>query len=484
MLIKSNEELFYNDEKNLLNFVLNNTFVKIPGSNYSMSEPLEMLELIITPECNQQCDYCYIHNYGHLSYPKEIRASKEKTLKNIEAILDFLFREKKYLFAHMEIFAGDLFSTGYFFDLIDLIFIYYDEVFKNEPYLKRKISNLSVIIPMNLKYVIDHNLEEQVIEKINKFKDIGMELAISWSHDGYYSQDVREKTELTEEYYDKAFTFMSKVPGGIHPMIGTENVKNACKNFDWWVEKYEKYFSNNPQFENLYYPGDLEVRNDGWTDETISQYLEYTKHKFEYLVKRCNNDLDTLVNYIFEKPQKDPNFTFKKRIHEFYDVFLDDFNRKRKGRSSCSLQNMMTIRCSDLAIVPCHRTCYHQFIGGWFILDEESNKIIDIKPNNVSQYIDLLYHRTDYAPRCINCWNNQYCLHGCLGSQFESSGELYLPIDSVCRLEMAKTSFSIKLLIESGVLKRACELGYVQKQVAENLYKTCIILGMDTSWKI
>jgi sulfatase maturation enzyme AslB (radical SAM superfamily) len=33
------------------------------------------VELIIRPECNQQCKYCYLKQYGHESYP--IRANKE-----------------------------------------------------------------------------------------------------------------------------------------------------------------------------------------------------------------------------------------------------------------------------------------------------------------------------------------------------------------------------------------------------------------------
>lgn len=367
---------------------------------------------------------------------------------------------------------------------MDLLYPYYVKILKDEPTLLKKLySDIAILIPMNLRYIIENNLEEKVLDIIEKFKEIQVEIAISWSHDGYYSQDVREKKELSEEYYEKAFDFITKVPGGIHPMISTQNVKDACKNFDWWVEMFKKYLSNDPKFKGHFYPGDLEVRNSGWDDITINQYLEFLKYKFNFFINQFD-DFDDFVRYIFEIPITSSGGEYKRSTHEFFDSVLFDSNKARGGKASCSIQSMLTIRCSDLAIVPCHRTCYHQFIGGWFILDEKKESIIDIKPNNVGQYIDMLYHRVDYAPKCINCWNNAYCSHGCMGSQFEDSGELYLPIESVCRFQQAKTSFTLKLLIESGVLKRAYDLQYMSDFVQHRIIKLCERLEYKIPWMI
>ena len=62
---------------------------------------------------------------------------------------------------------------------------------------------------------------------------------------------------------------------GFHPMISASNIFNQIKNFDWWAQKYEEFFSDHP-FDNLL-PFFLEVRNDEWYDDHIEAYKKLTK---------------------------------------------------------------------------------------------------------------------------------------------------------------------------------------------------------------
>lgn len=44
----------------------------------TMPPVIESIELIIRPECNQKCQYCYITNHGDELYPKEERLDKSR----------------------------------------------------------------------------------------------------------------------------------------------------------------------------------------------------------------------------------------------------------------------------------------------------------------------------------------------------------------------------------------------------------------------
>ena len=77
------------------------------------------VELIIRPECNQKCEYCYITKYGKDLYPIEKRISNIEILNNIHMLLDY-FYENKCFVKNWEFFAGDLFYDDLFFDIIGL----------------------------------------------------------------------------------------------------------------------------------------------------------------------------------------------------------------------------------------------------------------------------------------------------------------------------------------------------------------------------
>jgi hypothetical protein len=89
-------------------------------------------------------------------------------------------------------------------------------------------------------------------------------------------------------------------------------------------------------------------------------------------------------------------------------------------------------------------------------------------------------HRTDLAPVCANCWNRFACVGGCLGAQYEWSGELYLPIPSVCKLLKAKTSFLLKMLTDTKVLGYALSNDLIEDKIMrDRLVFMCERLGYD-----
>lgn len=434
---------FYEQEKELLETFIDSTFYRYKNSIFKKSDVCDMLEMIVTPECNQTCEYCYIYRYKDKLYPKEIRADHDKTVSNMKALLNYFAYEKRYLFPILEIFAGDIYGQNLLFDTLDACYDYFLYIHKH----CIEHETFRVIIPNSLWFVPkDEETVKKIKEYSEKFKRIDSILSFSWSHDGKYSIDQREKKDISDEDYDKIFTFLKETDGGIHPMMAAAATKNAIDNYEWWKEMCNKYDFPRPR--------PLIVRNPyEWTDETINNYLKYMEHVLLEIEDFFQGDFFTMARYIFqERPLAD----------NFEASFIDVVSPECRGRIACSMQSSLVIRISDLAITICHRTCYEGLLGGKYILDETGNKIIDIQPLNVGQYIDAKTFRTDLAVGCSNCWNRHSCLHGCLGAQREYSGDLYVPIMSICKLEQTITDFMMDYYINTGLLDIAISNNFIK----------------------
>lgn len=116
----------------------------------------------------------------------------------------------------------------------------------------------------------------------------------------------------------------------------------------------------------------------------------------------------------------------------------------------CSIQSDFSIRLGDLKIVPCHRTAYDQFNYGY--MKVENNKIVDIEPLNVPMLLSVQSMNVSNSPKCETCFIRSLCAGGCLGSQYEITGDPFIPINSVCALEHAKVMATLKGLKKIGVL--------------------------------
>ena len=225
---------FYLDEKNLLeNFIskkyLPNIFSKQKNLDWELGEGIQ---LIIRPQCNQKCKYCYITNYGDKLYPVETRISNDEILKNIKI--------NKVFIPQYEIFAGDLFADKLYYKILDTFL----EVFA--PISKKHLANVQrwkmpvILTPVNgwfFKYEEHRNLIREYKQKLH---DTGFALAMSWSTDGLYAAEARENAidqgHMTQEDYDIIFPFIKEMNFGIHAMISAETIKNSIKNYDWWIE--------------------------------------------------------------------------------------------------------------------------------------------------------------------------------------------------------------------------------------------------------
>lgn len=435
----------------------------------------EGLELIIRPECNQKCDYCYIGQYGDTLYPFTERLSKEKIVKNTKMLFEYFLHRQCYI-QNIELFAGDLFYDDLYFDLMETLYeIYYKPLKENNNVLFSDNRKPRIIMPCNFSFCNNEEQYHKVEQIVDKFTKLGVEMGFSWSHDGRYAYEIREKTVPTNEFYDRAFKFVQKYNAGTHAMISVEGLDNAIENFNWWEEAYEKYLPERKEFSPYF----LEVRNgkDYWTTEAIEKYLLFLDYIIEHMFNLNQKDPIAYVQSVYgSRRQKRRRLELKEKYPNMCDKAIpQDFTEliafSRDGESlSCTLGHALCLNLATLSFVPCHRLNYKQFRGGYFVtqkpdisnLNKQANKYLNDKMEEkivdvehlpgLNGYLSAYYTIKYRQPGCATCDYKEFCIGGCLGAQFEDSGDMNLPIQSVCNLFKAKIDFIFNKYKNLGIL--------------------------------
>lgn len=454
---------FQNEQNEVLSTLLNTVFVDLWGKNFlEQKEILQelpikksefFLEIFVTGSCNQKCEYCYLNNYGDKLYPKELQDSK-LILSNLEILLNYCI-ENNFQISRLDLFSGEIWGYPLGNKVFDCLLAAID----------RGLCVGSIVIPSNCSFCTNPELKNIVNEYIYRFLETNTQIAFSISMDGLVVDKLsrpfsNEHLEKTEQYYKEIVAFAKEHHYGFHPMISSESIEHQKENYEAWLKIGEELYGKENAKKKFGFIMQLEVRNDGWTKEKIVSYLDW----LNYL-------LDTDFNYYFHK---DLNLLAKFLIRrEVIPEFSESFNStyipymiySDAKTYSCTLGSMLCIRLGDLAICPCHRTAYEKFLLGKFKVN--NGKITGIEANNI-QLANTIYRTTAYTkPKCDICFWNDTCIKGCLGSQYESTGEILYPVESVCNLEIAKTIFLLEKYKQMGILNLTGEL----KNINPNLYK-------------
>lgn len=433
------------DEKEIFNFLLDrSTFNSTMYSfdvlsdgrnriNFDDNTVINMLELIVRPECNQRCEYCYIARYGKELYPLEQRLSKEQTLNNIKMILDWVFNTKNLYINHWELFAGDLFYDDLYFDLIDMFAEFLREKQDQYPSVFKRYPGL-ILTPSNFSFIHSPEKKIKLEQYIKDFQEeFNWELGFSISTDGKYGIDTREQTPLSDEYFDSLFQWSLDHPAnGFHSIISVSNIDNGIKSYQWWKEQCEKWFKGTSKESFSWLPYWLLARQDEWTKESIDKVLQLIDYMIIDRYHMCGDNPDRFAVHLFGDEQmiREAGLPSNEIINDLIHFNIN--NPRDMSHLQCSINSCTAINVNNLTLVPCHRLTYEVFQGGSFVVKD--NKIIDIEPFNVTTYLMTKMAKADSFPVCTNCDHNFLCDRGCLGAQFESSGELFLPIESVCQL--------------------------------------------------
>lgn len=416
-------------------------------SNFSMFRDIE---LIISGDCNLNCKYCYLWKNKNNILPS---ASDEKVLANLELVLNWI--EKNQFKTGLSLFSGELFAQSLGFKTLDII---YEHQVKLEP--EQRLYRIT--IPTNFTFICSDELTTRVEEYLKKFADLGVPLLLSASVDGALIEDNRPhsceldiplKVIRDDAYYEKLFAFCRKYYYKFHPMIHSQHIDKWIDNYEWYKQML---LSHDMHLSDLYL---LEVRNEEWTQEDIKEFQKFLEYLQEDLWNIAGGDSEKYLELLFS--------------HEESFNILSSFLKGNDRGLGCSLQTELCIRLTDLAVPPCHRTAYPQFLYGYFVPDEEN--ILRFESENIEIMSMILGLSIENMPYCAECPINTICTGQCIGAMYESHRNLIVPIPSVCALEHAKLVSYVEFWIKKDIYRRV--LARVPRDRAkqfEYIRRTCL----------
>jgi radical SAM protein with 4Fe4S-binding SPASM domain len=398
---------------------LTNTFY--PSFELEGPSPFNTIELYLNGKCDQKCKYCYINKH-HDDYFPEGTEDESRIMSNM---LDLKYWMKSHRMNKVQItlFGGEVLSQDIGYKIIDLLIT--DFPIK------------TITIPSNMNFIF--NREDEVQKLINKAKEYDKIINISASVDGLYMEENREiksGTQRDEKFYENMFDFCSKNNFGFHPMIYSNKIEKWKDNFLWFQNEFIKY---NISYNMLYL---LEVRNKEWTEDQCTELGKF----LDFLVKWTYNNIgeDIFMKTLNNNP--------------LFNVLLSPFIEVNRG-IFCSIQSMLCIRLGDLSIYPCHRLTYPDFMTAKY---NSKNNLFEDHHSELG--ISIYGAEKKTFPVCASCPINNLCVGGCLGSQFEEMGDMFMPIPSVCRMEHYKVYSLIKAYKEIGLLSKIIKKVNIAKQ--------------------
>lgn len=412
----NNENIMTWEEENdlVIESILKKFFTRTDGSDFLN------VELQITADCNQKCEYCYLYKYKDNLYPKEFR-SPELILNNLNIILNY-FLEKKYKIKEFDLFSGEIWETNFGIKVLKAMLYYVAKA-------DRKPDR--ICIPSNGYFILNKKYLDQILTLRKEFLYYGTELTFSISVDGpLLDKDNRSLIDSNKEkfrdkdFYKQLFDFCKQYNYGFHPMVNANNIEKWPEQYDWWMEKLKDYDLN--YFDYIMF---LEVRNDEWTFEKIKNYLFFLNHCFNQTLQLVfDNDKEKFLKHIL-------GINLKQPINNYFHLGL----MASSPAMGCSVDRSLQFRVGDLAWTLCHRTSYEKFLYGRFKVKD--NKIIGMEALNLPLLFAVYGLGYKGHPKCDVCNFNEYCLKGCYGAQFEANKELFFPCSTVCDLYKTKILF-------------------------------------------
>ena len=222
-------------------------------------------------------------------------------------------------------------------------------------------------------------------------------------------------------------------------------------NFLWFQEMFKKY---DIPWSAIYL---LEIRNAEWGKQSILHFQEFIDFLIKWIFYNpCNGNTNKFINFL---------------LRGGYNILRSPLTTIGRGLG-CSIQSTFTIRLGDLAVVPCHRLSYDTFIYGYMTTD--NGKITGIKAHNPELMVAITSLDGKNMPMCQSCLIKDLCSLGCLGSQFEITGDMFSPIPTVCQLEHAKLAAMVRSYSEIGMFDLICDRIKVEKADALRYIKEVV----------
>jgi len=412
------------------------------------------LELIPNYECNLGCQYCYVNRYGEALYPSKDWHNDELLMKNLNITINWLL-ENNYD-PKLELFSGEAMVQNIGYQILETLLD------------RLKGKNGPIVVPTNYTWILSKERTIKMQELIDRSRKDGPPISLSASFDGKYCEANRPfRGSITrgcepsnriweietnpkfidprdDAYYDKCFDFAAKNRFGFHPMIYNLTIDKWIQNFEWFQENMKK---RDIPWHNIYL---LEVRNVEWSKKETVQFGEFVEYLMNFAWKMSGNKYEIFRNFLF----RDKGF----------NILSSCLTQCGRGLG-CSLQSGLYLRLADFSLGPCHRQSYEHMNMGNFTTDGHTITGVDVK--NPELYIAEVTCNYRSFPYCEQCGIKHICSGGCLGAQYEVSGDSFTPFPTMCRMEMMKVRSIGESLKSLGVLDYI--LDSVRKEKADQI---------------
>lgn len=431
------------EDTKLLEYCLENTFYKAWRTDVATKKSNYLgnynnLELMVNQKCHLSCKYCYMNKYASEYFPGKSQDSKT-ILYNTDLLIEWLHTNQYH--PVLEVFAGDSVGDPTCRKIIHKVL---------DAALQGKIVAEAISAPTNFSWIRNAKQTEDVRTILEKSEYASIPVQLSASIDGKFLDDHNRPLKSSskkydDEFYDKVFSFVSSVPGtGLHPMVYSNKIERWIDNFLWFQEKMAEY---NLPWSSLYL---LEVRNVEWTLQQTKDYYKFIKFIIHWAWDKCGSNFTSFSEFL--------------RKGRGFNILSFPFGKVGRG-IGCSIQSTMTVRIGDLSIVPCHRLAYKHFDSGKFVVDDD--RIVGIEADNLELWLAIQSLQNTASPYCERCILTDMCSGGCLGSQYEVTGDMFTPIPTVCRLFYTKLGAVVDAYKELGIY--AGLLGLCNKKDGEKI---------------
>ena len=422
------ESNFQKENDFLLYTILNERFFKPwldPDCNLWRTAGIE---LYITNQCNQHCEYCYLYNNEKI-YPS-FGNNHLNIIHNLQLFLDWLL-EKQYSIPNIDLFSGEIWHTQLGRDCLKTLL----------KYILKGLNINRINIPTNGTFILKDETLQPILEYRQLFLNAGTILTFSLSIDGAIIDDINrphnDNTTVDDDYYEKIFSFCKITESDFHPMVAACSIEHWKENFIWWKNQIKKYnFSENTHSKVMM----LEVRNNDWTDSKIQSYCDFISFLAnDFFQEICHKNIKTFTRFVLGDDIEN--------LGQY--SYLPWVFAENNLQIPCTIPYQLCVRLGDLAICPCHRTAYEKNLYGKFKV--ENDKIMGIFSQNF--YLAgriLTANHLLCSIKCDTCKYAPYCIQGCLGAQIEAHKDLLLPINNVCNLLKQKTRTKLKIYEQLG----------------------------------
>lgn len=434
-ILNVSQQIFEKEQNEVLNYTLHSIYklwdLDFPDQEHLLKEVQAaknefFLELYITSDCNQACEYCYLSKYGDKLYPKEYRDNKT-ILKNLDMLLSYYLQMELNL-PRIDIFSGEIWGYPLGNKVFDILL----------KYIRKGLRVNLIVIPSNLSFCRNEATIEVVQNYLEQFRNEHIPICFSCSMDGIVIDRIsrpfvgNQEKELS--YYQNIFDFCKKNDFGYHPMIDADTIEYQKENYLSWLEIIKHQYDNPEELFGLIMQ--LEVRSSRWTKDKIISYLDWLNFV-------CEEDFKLFFN---SDPHKFAEFIYLKKVPKnnlFGNTYMPYALTEAGNSPTCTIGGMLCVRLGDLAIAPCHRTSYEKFLFGKY--EVKDDKIVGVtKGNNIALMNSLYRSSVNIKPGCGTCPYVDYCLKGCLGNQYEENKEIFYPVPENCQLQKAKIIFCLE----------------------------------------